>query len=75
MPHITIHTIPGRSESAKQALVEKIQNAVSQEFAVDADIISVSIEEVKKDDWRSFIRTVVPETFYKKPGYLPEYQK
>ena len=75
MPHITIHTIPGHSESAKQALAEKIRKAVSQEFEVDTDLVSVSIEEIEKSEWRPFIRTVAPETFYIKPGYLPEYQK
>lgn len=75
MPHVTIHTVPGHSESAKQALAERIRKAVSQEFEVDTDLVSISIEEVEKSEWRSFIRTVSPETFYIEPGYLPEYQK
>ena len=75
MPHVTIHTVPGHSENVKQALAERIRKAVSQEFEVDTDLVSISIEEVEKSEWRSFIRTVNPETFYIEPGYLPEYQK
>lgn len=75
MPHVAIHTVPGHSESAKQALAEKMRRAVSQEFDVNADLVSISIEEVERSEWRSFIRTVAPETFCIKPGYLPEYQK
>lgn len=63
MPHVTIHTVPGHSEEAKRVLSEKICRTVSQEF------------EVEEADWRPFIRTVSPETFYIKPTYLPEYQK
>lgn len=75
MPHVTIHTIPGHSEKAKRVLSEKIRRTVSQEFEVEEGLVSVSVEEVEKADWRPFIRTVSPETFYIKPTYLPEYQK
>lgn len=75
MPHVTIHTIPGHSEEEKQLLAEKIRRMVSQEFDVETNLISVSMEEVEKSDWKPFIRTVAPETFYINPGYLLEYQK
>lgn len=75
MPHVTIHTVPGHSERAKQALAEKIREVVSQEFEVGTDLVSFSIEEVEKSEWRPFIRTVTPETFYIRPGYLSENQK
>lgn len=74
MPHVTIHTIPGHSEEAKQKLSEKIRKTVSQEFEVSENLISVSVEEVEKAEWRPFIRTVNPENFYITPSYLTEYQ-
>ncbi|NZA37192.1 tautomerase family protein [Eubacterium callanderi] len=74
MPHVTIYTVPGHSEEVKQSLSEKIRRTVSQEFDVEEGVISVSVEEVEKTDWRPFIRTVNPESFYIEPSYLPEYQ-
>ena len=50
MPHVTIHTIPGHSEEAKQKLSEKNRQTVSQELDVSENLISVSVEEVKKAD-------------------------
>jgi len=70
MPHITVHSVVGHSEYSKQELAKKIQRIVSEEFNVNADLVSVSIEEVKKDAWRSFIQTVPSDTFYIAPKYL-----
>ena len=50
MPHVAIHTVLGHSEGAKQVLAEKIREVVSQEFAVNADLVSVSIEEMEQGE-------------------------
>ena len=51
MPHITVKLWPGRDDSVKTTLAEKIAQDVAEELNVDIGDVSVAFEEVEKGDW------------------------
>lgn len=51
MPHIAIKMYPGRDEETKKNLAEKTRNFIMQEMNMEAKYISVSVEEVEKENW------------------------
>ena len=75
MPHIIVKMYPGRSEQQKARLAEAIVKDVMAITNVGDDAVSVTIEEVKPDDWAE--KVYKPDIvngagkLYKKPGYDP----
>lgn len=73
MPHIIVKLWPGREESQKQALAQRIAEDVTQTLGASPESISVSIEEIPQEDWpREVFRPDIiekPESLYIKPGY------
>lgn len=50
MPHIAVMMYPGRNNEKKMALAKKLQDAVEEALGVDRKVISVSVEDVAKED-------------------------
>ncbi|WP_455598130.1 tautomerase family protein [Cloacibacillus sp.] len=50
MPHIAVMMYPGRNDEKKMALAKKLQDAVEEALGVDRKVISVSVEDVAKED-------------------------
>ena len=75
MPHIIVKMHPGRSEAQKTQLTEEIVKDVLAILQCRTEAVSVSIEEVKPEDWAETVyRPDIaghPDTLYKKPGYNP----
>jgi 4-oxalocrotonate tautomerase len=75
MPHVIVKMLPGRSEPQKARLAEAIVKDVMAIANVGEDAVSVTIEEVKSEDWaeRVFKPDILNGTgkLYKKPGYDP----
>jgi 4-oxalocrotonate tautomerase len=75
MPHIIVKLYAGRSEQQKARLAEEISKAVMTVLRLDADSISVAIEDVAPKDWAD--KVYRPDILgsqgklYKKPGYNP----
>jgi 4-oxalocrotonate tautomerase len=75
MPHIIVKLYAGRSEQQKSRLAEEISKAVMTVLRLDADSISVAIEDVTPKDWAD--KVYKPDILgshgklYKKPGYSP----
>lgn len=67
MPHIDISMYPGRSREIKNRLAEKIQQAVADELQVDKGVISVSIEDVPKEDWAVHLKKYEGQDMFIKP--------
>ena len=73
MPHVIVKMYPGRSEQQKVRLAEAIVKDVMAITNVSDEAVSVTIEEVKPDDWAE--KVYKPDIvngagkFYKKPGY------
>lgn len=75
MPHIIVKLWPGRSETQKKDLTERIVQAVVDSIQVEETSVSVAIEEVPSEEWtqRVFKPDIIDkeDTLYKKPGYKP----
>lgn len=75
MPHIIVKLYAGRSEQQKSRLAEEVSKAVMTVLRLDADSISVAIEDVTPKDWADKVYKPdilgSPGKLYKKPGYSP----
>jgi len=75
MPHVIVKMHSGRSEQQKTRLAEEITRAVTAVLKLDADSVSVAIEDVRPADWadKVYKPDIVGATgkIYKKPGYTP----
>jgi 4-oxalocrotonate tautomerase len=75
MPHIIVKLYAGKSEEQKARLTEKIVNDVMEVMGSREESISVSIEDVKAEDWME--QVYKPDIVhgrgkvFKKPGYEP----
>jgi 4-oxalocrotonate tautomerase len=75
MPHISVKMHPGRTELQKTQLAERIVKDVLDVIRCEEKVVSVTIEEVKPEDWAQ--KVYKPDILenrdkrYKKPGYNP----
>ena len=72
MPHITISAVPGHSADEKARLAEKIAELTAAEFHVSQDIVSVSMREISKSEWRAFMKQFPKEELLIIPPYLED---
>lgn len=56
MPHVDITMIPGRDDAAKKAIALKVQSFLAKELGLDEKFVSVSIEDVPKEEWESHMQ-------------------
>lgn len=68
MPHVAITMIPGRDDETKQALALKTQAFLMQELGIDPKFISVSIQDIPKDEWSKSMELFPDEIMFVKPG-------
>jgi 4-oxalocrotonate tautomerase len=75
MPHIIVKLYPGRSETQKKKLAEKIAQDVVLIADCEKRVVSVAFEEIAPEDWAdSVYKPDILEkqsSLYKKPGYNP----
>ena len=75
MPHVMVKLWPGRSEEKKTKLTEAIVKDVMTHLESSESSVSVTIEEVKQEEWTDNVYK--PDIqgkwdkLYKKPGYKP----
>jgi 4-oxalocrotonate tautomerase len=73
MPHVIVKLWPGKSESQKADLAERITEAVTTALGYGEESVSVSMEEVSSEDWKAKVYDHDiqngPGKLYKKPGY------
>lgn len=73
MPHVIVKAWPGKSEQQKTELSERITKNVMNVFGYGEESVSVSVEEIKPDDWKEKVyeNDILkgPGKLYKKPGY------
>ena len=68
MPHIAITMIPGRDNETKQALALKTQAFLVEELGVDPKFVSVSIQDIPKEEWAKSMEQFSDEIMFVKPG-------
>jgi 4-oxalocrotonate tautomerase len=75
MPHVIVKLHAGRPDALKTRLAQEITKAVMAVLKLDADAVSVGIEDVRPKDWAEKVyRPDIlgrSDTIYKKPGYDP----
>lgn len=64
MPHVAITMFPGRDRKIKAALAEKVQKLVAAELGIDKKVVSVSIEDVEKEDWNDSLKRFPAESMF-----------
>ncbi|WP_333543730.1 tautomerase family protein [Cloacibacillus porcorum] len=65
MPHIAVMMYPGRDDEKKMALAKKLQDALEEALGVDRKVISVSVEDVAKEDWdENFKKKIDKKTIF-----------
>lgn len=73
MPHITIQMYTGRDEKTKKEIAGKMAEALSNAMNMEKKNISVSIQEIEKENWKTEVYDkVVDENNQEvliKPGY------
>ena len=75
MPHVVVKLWPGRSEEQKTKLADAIVKDVMTHLNSSEASVSVTIEEVKQEEWTQKVYN--PDIqgkwdkLYKKPGYKP----
>jgi 4-oxalocrotonate tautomerase len=73
MPHVIVKLWPGKSESEKTRLAEKIVQDVMQALDYGEESVSVAMEEIKSTDWAKLVYEPDIEAkwdkLYKQPGY------
>ena len=73
MPHVIVKLWPGKSESQKARLAEKIVHDVMEAFDYGEESVSVAMEEIKSSDWAKQVYQpdikAKWDKLYKKPGY------
>ena len=67
MPHVHITMYPGRSDEIKKDLAIKVQKLLADELHIDHKVISVSIEDIPKEQWAETYAKIPSETIYIKP--------
>lgn len=67
MPHVDITMIPGRDDKAKKEIALKVQAFLSQELSIDKQFVSVSIEDVPKEEWNAHMQSLADKVMYVKP--------
>jgi 4-oxalocrotonate tautomerase len=77
MPHVIVKLWPGKSEDQKQQLADLITKDVMDVFNYDEESVSVTMEEIKPQDWKEKVYNPdilkSPGKLYKKPGYNPNF--
>lgn len=68
MPHIDITMIPGRDDAAKKEIAVKVQQFVAKELNIDDKFVSVSIEDVEKEEWAAHMERLQDKKMFVAPG-------
>jgi len=73
MPHVIVKLWPGESEQQKTAITERITNDVMNVSNYGEESVSVSIEEIKPDEWKEKVYKPdilnCPGKLFNKPRY------
>lgn len=73
MPHVIVKLWPGKSETQKHKLADRIANDVMDALGYGEESISVAFEEISSGEWAEKVYKTDIENprgmLYKKPGY------
>lgn len=61
MPHISVKMYPGRSMDTKEDLANKIQKLTVEELGCEMGHVSVSFEDIEKENWEEEVVSKIKE--------------
>ncbi len=67
MPHVDITMIPGRDDNAKRQLAQKVQAFLARELRIEEQFVSVSIEDVSKEQWGAHMAAMTDKIMFVAP--------
>lgn len=62
MPHIAVFMYPGRDHRTKQLLAQKVQTFLADALSIGKEIVSVSVEDVPREDWETAMHRIPADT-------------
>ncbi len=68
MPHVDITMIPRRDDTAKKEIALKVQQFLAKELNIDEKFVSVSIEDVPKEEWNAHMERLKDKKMFVEPG-------
>lgn len=68
MPHVDITMIPGRDDTAKKEIALKVQRFLADELKIDDKFVSVSIEDIAKEEWSKHMEGFQDSVLFVPPG-------
>ena len=68
MPHVDITMIPGRDDTAKKEIALKVHQFLAKELNIDEKFVSVSIEDVPKEEWNAHMERLKDKKMFVEPG-------
>ena len=68
MPHISITMIPGRTAEEKKKLAERVHEFITAELQIEGKYVSVSVEDILKENWNQSMEKFTDDIMYVKPG-------
>ena len=68
MPHIAITMIPGRTAEEKKKLAARVHEFITAELQIDGKYVSVSVEDILKENWNQSMEKLTDDIMYVKPG-------
>ena len=68
MPHIAITMIPRRTAEEKKKLAERVHEFITAELQIDGKYVSVSVEDILKENWNQSMEKLTDDIMYVKPG-------
>ena len=64
MPHIAITMFPGRDDKTKEALAGKMKETLVKELGVSESVVSVSVQDVRKEDGDAEMQKIPEEAMF-----------
>ena len=64
MPHIAITMFPGRDDKTKEALAGKMKETLVKELGVSESVVSVSVQDVRKEDCDAEMQKIPEEAMF-----------
>lgn len=68
MPHIDITMISGRDNTAKKEIAIKVRQFLAKELDIDEKYVSVSIEDIQKENWNTHMENMKDKKMFVFPG-------
>ncbi len=68
MPHVHITMIPGRDQAAKKEIAQRVQQFLAKELNISDKFVSVSIEDIPKEQWSAHMDGLGDKEMFVEPG-------